>query len=169
MKKLILPLLFLILGTAAGAGVGLFVLPPPPAAETADAAAACPEPATAGEGGHGEEALPLHATPSVFVPLGNQFVVPLLDDDSVSALVVISVSLEIPQGEEEAVLASEPRLRDAFLQVLFDHANTGGFDGTFTATEPMRSLRLALNVAARDVLGESARNVLIVDIVRQEV
>jgi len=33
----------------------------------------------------------------------------------------------------------------------------------------MRSLRLALNVAARDVLGESARNVLIVDIVRQEV
>lgn len=169
MKKLILPLVLLIIGTAGGAGVGLFLLPPPAAGTAETAAAACPAPPETGEGGHGLEAAPLHDTPSAFVPLENQFIVPLLEEDSVTALVVLSVSLEVPEGEEEAALAAEPRLRDAFLQVLFDHANTGGFSGTFTATEPMRSLRLALGTAAREVLGEAARNVLIVDIVRQEV
>jgi hypothetical protein len=87
----------------------------------------------------------------------------------VAALVILSVSIEIPESEEEAVHAAEPRLRDEFLQVLFDHANTGGFDGTFTATETMRGLRQALNLAAQEVLGEMARDVLIVDIVRQDV
>jgi flagellar FliL protein len=167
-KKLILPLLLLILGTAAGAGVGLFLLPPPAKEDAADAAA-CPPPEAAGEDGHDLDALPLHDTPSAFVPLDNQFIVPLLDTDRVAALVVLSISLEVPEGQEEQTLAAEPRLRDAFLQVLFDHANTGGFSGTFTATEPMRSLRLGLTTAAREVLGEAARNVLIVDIVRQEV
>jgi hypothetical protein len=167
MKKIILPVILLLLGTAGGAGAGLFLLPP---AKTADEhAEACPAPAEAEGSGHGEEAGLLHDTPSAFVALDNQFVVPLVDDDTVAAIVVLSVSIEVPEGQEDSVLTAEPRLRDAFLQVLFDHANTGGFDGTFTATEPMRSLRLALNVAAQDVLGDAARNVLIVDIVRQEV
>ncbi len=169
MKKLILPILLLLLGTGAGVGVGLFLLPPAAASEHAEGADACAAPAETADGEYGAEAAPLYDTPSAFVPLGSQFVVPLLEDESVTALVVLSVSLEVPEGQEETALAAEPRLRDAFLQVLFDHANTGGFAGTFTATEPMRSLRLALNTAAQEVLGEAARNVLIVDIVRQDV
>jgi flagellar FliL protein len=170
-KKLILPILLLLLGTGVGVGVGLFLLPPAAAdgSQDVEASEACAAPAETGDGEHGAEAAPLHDTPSAFVPLGSQFVVPLLEDESVTALVVLSVSLEVAEGQEETALAAEPRLRDAFLQVLFDHANTGGFAGTFTATEPMRSLRLALNAAAQEVLGEAARNVLIVDIVRQDV
>jgi hypothetical protein len=167
MKSLILPVILLITGTAGGAAAGLFLMPP--AAEATDhAAAVCPEPMA----GELHDDLPVadqFDTPSAFVPLNNQFIVPVLSGDEVAALVILSVSIEIPESEEEAVHAAEPRLRDEFLQVLFDHANTGGFDGTFTATETMRGLRQALNLAAQEVLGEMARGVLIVDIVRQDV
>lgn len=171
MKKVLVPILLALVGIAGGAGVGLFLVPAPePAAEaTAEGEVVCAAPAE-GEGGHGAlDPEALHATPSAFVPLENQFIVPLLEDGSVAALVVLSISIETGEGQEEAVIAAEPRLRDGFLQVLFDHANTGGFAGTFTATEPMRSLRLALDASAAEVLGEKVRSVLIVDIVRQDV
>jgi len=169
MKKFVLPVALLVVGSGAGAATGLFLLPP--TEEEDPAAVACPEPAGAAtEELHG--ALPEPApfdTPSVFVPLNNQFIVPVVEGDDVAALVILSLSLEVPEGQDAAVLGAEPRLRDAFLQVLFDHANTGGFDGAFTASETMRSLRLALDAASHEVLGDLSRNVLIIDIVRQDV
>lgn len=167
MKKLILPILLLVGGTAGGAAAGLLLLPPPApdSPEHTGAAIDCPAP----DSPQTPVLAPVHDTPSAFIPLNNQFIVPLLDSGSVGALVILSLSVEVAEGGEDPVLGAEPRLRDAFLQVLFDHANTGGFAGTFTATETMRGLRLALNAAARDVVGEAVRNVLIVDIVRQDV
>jgi hypothetical protein len=170
MKKAIIPVLLALLGLGGGAATGLFLLPKPaPEPELAEAdATTCPAPAQDGAE-HGELEGVTHETPSAFVALENQFIVPLLEEGSVAALVVLSISIETGEGEEEAIIKAEPRLRDGFLQVLFDHANTGGFDGTFTATEPMRSLRLALDAVAEEVIGEKVRNVLIVDIVRQDV
>lgn len=168
MKKLVLPIIMLLGGSGAGAAAGLFLLPPP-AVEEDPAAVACPEPAST-EGLHGELPEPApYDTPSAFVPLNNQFIVPVVEGEDVAALVILSLSLEVPDGENAAVLAAEPRLRDAFLQVLFDHANTGGFDGAFTASETMRTLRLALDAASHEILGDVSRNVLIIDIVRQDV
>lgn len=165
MKKLILPIILLVGGTAGGAAAGLLLLPPAAADDATEPTAVCPSPETQAD----MPLAPVHETPSAFVPLNNQFIVPLLDQGSVGALVILSLSVEVAEGGEDPVLVAEPRLRDAFLQVLFDHANTGGFAGTFTATETMRSLRLSLNAAAEEVLGETIRNVLIVDIVRQDV
>ena len=47
-------------------------------------------------------------------------------------MVVLSLSLEVEAGNTEAVYAREPKLRDVFLQVLFDHANSAAFSGSFT-------------------------------------
>ena len=41
-----------------------------------------------------------------------------------------------------------PEATDRILQVLFDHANIGGFDGSFTETRRMNTLRAALLDAA---------------------
>lgn len=167
MKKLVLPVVMLIGGGGAGAAAGLLLLPPSAPAETEPVV--CAEPAVASDmTGTFPEPAPFD-TPSAFVQLNNQFIVPILDDGDVTSLVILSLSIETPEGQQDPVQAAEPRLRDAFLQVLFDHANTGGFDGSFTATEPMRSLRLALDTVAKAVLGDLSRNVLIVDIVRQDV
>lgn len=166
MKKLVLPLLLAVLGAAGGAGAGLALRPgaePPapainPCGETGQETAGH-EPA---DGGHA-------AGEQDYVKLNNQFVVPVVSGDLVQSLVVMSLNIEIRQGQRETVFAREPKLRDALLQVMFDHANMGGFDGAFTDGNTLDALRTALTESAREVLGDGVRNVLIVDIARQDV
>ncbi len=181
MFKLILPVVLLILGVAAGVGAGLLLRPDEQDDQNmADAPSIeCgPETSALAEGEVATSALPRtnreidglrELTADLqYVRLPNQFIVPVLRDGSVVFMVILSLSIEVPSGESETVLAHEPRLRDIFLQVLFDHANTGGFDGDFTSASNMRSLRNGLRVAARDALGDSISDVLIVNLVRQD-
>lgn len=134
-----------------------------PAATAADAA---PHGAAASEhaAGHDSET----PAPTEFVKFNNQFVVPVIRGDEVAALVVMSITLEVETGASEAVFAAEPKLRDSFLQVLFDHANARGFDGAFTQSSRMAELRQALFEPAQTILGNRLEDVLIVDIVRQD-
>ncbi len=162
----ILPILLALIGLGAGVGGGLMLRP-----DTAEMAAINPcgqgDPnahATAGAD-TGQDKNPPAAA---YVKLNNQFVVPVVTGDRISSLVVMSLSLEIDEGGQEAVFQREPKLRDAFLQVLFDHANAGGFDGAFTASGKMVALRDALLEAAQKTLGALVANVLIVDLVRQD-
>jgi len=53
--------------------------------------------------------------------------------------------------------------------VFFDHANTGGFKGTFTNANNMNILRKALLETAIDTTGDLVSDVLIMDIARQDV
>ena len=103
-----------------------------------------------------------------YVRLNNQFVVPVVHDAAVRSLVVMSLTVEIESGRAELVFNREPRLRDAFLRVMFSHANAGGFDGSFTSPNALNPLRSGLRDAAYDVLGPIVNDVLIVDIVRQD-
>ena len=100
--------------------------------------------------------------------MSNQFVVPVVDHDKVTALVVLSLSIEVSLGQKEAVYAKEPKIRDSFLQVLFDHANIGGFDGAFTNANNLDVLRGALREIAQKDVGDQVIDVLIVEIARQD-
>jgi flagellar protein FliL len=191
MKKLLLPLILLLLGVGGGVGAGIFLAPPaveeemalgpcgemPPVAEVmaeAESHDAEGEDHAAATGEHGEgdaAAEPIDAgaaTGFEYVKMSNQFVVPVVQDGAVRSLVVLTVSVEVDFGMQDAVFAYEPKLRDVFLQVLFDHANGGGFDGQFTSAENMRNLRRALRLAAQEAVGEQVHDVLITDIVRQD-
>lgn len=163
---LILALSGLILGAAAG-----YVLRPEATGtgglapgEGTEAATDQPE-----AGAHGTEP-PLGADGSTteYVKLNNQFVIPVVHGGRVAALVVMSVSLEVPAGRKAYVYEREPRLRDSLLQVMFDHANAGGFDGVFTESGNMAVLRRGLLEVSRDALGAQVRDVLITDLVRQD-
>lgn len=172
----LLPVILAVLGLAIGAGAGFMLKPDAPAEDAAhgegggkaaDGHAADGHAADgkAAEGdGHGDPA----ATGTDFVKLNNQFVIPVVRDARVAALVVMSLSLEVTTGGNEMVYEREPKLRDVFLQVMFDHANAGGFDGAFTESGNMTVLRRALLEVARQVLADKVRDVLIVDIVRQD-
>lgn len=146
----ILPVLLALLGLGAGAGAG-FVLRPVPDPEAAAPEAPAPPPAI-----------------TDFVKLNNQFVVPVLENGRVAALVILSLSLEVEAGKTEAVYAVEPRIRDALLQVLFDHANAGGFRGVFTDGANLVMLRKAMTETVARIMGPAVLNVLIADIVRQD-
>jgi hypothetical protein len=132
--------------------------------ETADASRA-PEGDAADLGE--EAAAPESGTGPEYVALQRQMIVPIVSDDQVISLVVLSLSIEVEAGFTNDVYDREPKLRDAFLQVLFRHANTGGFSGDFTSGEKMADLRRALNSAAAQVLGPVAIQVLVTDILRQ--
>ncbi|QBY02220.1 flagellar basal body-associated FliL family protein [Rhodophyticola sp. CCM32] len=122
----------------------------------------------ANDHGGGHDDGHMHSNDPEYVRLNNQFVVPIVRHGNVRSMVVLSLTLEVAPGRNEAVFQREPRLRDAFLRVMFAHANAGGFDGSFTEAAAMMPLREALREAAIDVLGEIAMDVLIVDIVRQD-
>ncbi len=184
MKAALVPVIMLVAGAGAGAGAGLFMggsgdgggsdhgAAVEPAAPDAHGSIPTPTP-TVGEpeahsGGHGGEAVK-SPTGTEFARLSNQFIVPVVKGDKVVSLVVLSLTLEVEPGGTETVFATEPRLRDSFLRVLFDHANVGGFDASFTQSGTMTLLRRSLLEAATATLGQTVRDILIVDIVRQEV
>lgn len=152
----ILPLLLLLLGTGAGIAAGRFLAPAP----SADPHEVSEEAPTHDDG---EE-----AAKTEFVKLNNQFVVPIVQDDRIASLVVMSLSVEAENGAREQVFSREPKLRDLFLQVLFDHANMGGFDGAFTRPGKLDVLRDSLADVARKELGDIVESVLITDLARQD-
>ena len=94
---------------------------------------------------------------------------PLIQGDKVTAMVVLSLSLETKPGLSDTVFTYEPKLRDVFLRVLFDHANAGGFRGAFTQSGTLDLLRQGLREAAQKEMGDDIFDVLIVDIARQDV
>ena len=158
MGKLI-PIILALVGLGAGAGAGIFLRPAPEPAEHGAEGEAPPAE-------HAAEESP--ETLHDYVKLSNQFVVPVVEAGRVASLVILSVSLEVELGKTEEVYAKEPKIRDAFLQVLFDHANSGGFRGTFTDGSNMVLLRRALNETAQKAMGSVVTDVLITDIVRQD-
>ena len=194
MKRLIILILLSLAGVGAGAGAGMMLQPQQanvvanrdtaPSAErtggSANTDASDPDTSNASTRDEvaealeaadsaGEEYAAEDAPPRDFVRLEKQFVVPVLGDDRVASLVVLSIALEVDEGGSDAVFAIEPKLRDAFLGVLFAHAQSRGFDGGFTRKDRLADLRRSLTVAAQDVLGGVAHGVLLTNIVRQDI
>ncbi|MDP3341320.1 flagellar basal body-associated FliL family protein [Frigidibacter sp.] len=162
MLRKLLPILLALFGLGAGLGAGI-ALKPEPDPHAAEDVCAPPATAETAAKAEGEEA------PSRdYVKMNNQFVVPVVEGGRVTALVILSISLEVQLATGELVYQREPKLRDGFLQVLFDHANAGGFRGAFTEANNMTVLRHALLEVAQKSLGPIVSDVLIVDIVRQD-
>ena len=176
MMHLLLPLFLALTGLGIGVGAGYFLRPAAQAVATdmqdppaADADGAPAAEAEAGANGAAEaEAAADPATSPEYVKLTNQFVVPVLEGGKVAALVILSLSLEVEVGGSVEIYSKEPKLRDAFLQVMFDHANAGGFTGSFTDGANLVLLRRALLEAGISAIGAGLTDVLIVDIVRQD-
>ena len=174
MKSILLILILAAVGIGAGAGAGMMLRPPPeeivmnPCGEAGEALAES-HPEEDGAQAEAEDTTGSEADPTrEYVKLNNQFIVPIVEDGKVASMVVLSLSLEVDIGQRETVYAREPKLRDSFLQVLFDHANSGGFSGNFTTGTKMRHLSEALEEVGRKVLGATLTDVLIIDIVRQD-
>lgn len=165
MIKKLLPLVFLCVGLAAGVGAGFALAPTGKPQGEKEAKAEKPAKAKSKtdkkKGDKDEKA-------QEYLKLTKQFVVPVVTDDEIAALVTMSLSLEAKPGLSDSFYEVEPKLRDAFLQVLFDHANSGGFDGTFTASGNLKVLRRSLLDVAQKELGEDVSRVLIMSVNRQD-
>ncbi len=174
----LLPLGLAAAGAGIGVGVGVLLAPDPepvaqagpgadaagaPAAVPAASGEAAPHSATA-EGGHGEA-----GAQGTYVRFDQQFIVPVLSGGRVDSMVVLGLTLDVVPDAEEPARARQPRLRDRFLRVMLDHANTGGFSGAFTANGAVDRLRNDLLAAGRAEIGPGLNDVLILDINRRDV
>lgn len=169
MKRL-LPIIIVAIALAGGAGAGLFLAPKDACAAAepkADADADAPKDMADDCEPMAEEAEDKDAA-TEFAALNRQFVIPVMSGGEVRAMVVATLALEVAEGTSQAAYSAEPKLRDAFLQVFFVHAHSGGFDGAFTQAKAMSDLRTRLYEVAEPVLGKSLKSVLITDIVRQD-
>jgi hypothetical protein len=174
MIRLLIPVVLLLMGLGGGITAGLVLTPPAEdaiagtdgSAESSDDPGA--EMAAGEDADASQDDLVAASSGFEYVRLNNQFIVPIVRDTAVRSLVVMSLTVEVSLGQNEAVFDHEPRLRDAFLRVMFAHANAGGFDGSFTEAVAMAPLREGLREAAVGVLGTVVRDVLIVDITRQD-
>lgn len=174
----ILPLIFLLVGTGGGIGAGLFLAPGSSSRSESDKNAVensreSTEDANAPKANSRDpmtdsQGNPIDSSATEFVKMSNQFVIPVVKNDQIEALVVVTLSLETRNGISEEIYRREPKLRDAFLRVLFDHSNMGGFHGVFTTAETMDLLRTALREVAQKEIGPDLVDVLIVDIIRQD-
>jgi hypothetical protein len=183
MKKLI-PLLIALLGLGTGVGAGMALKPAlaPDSSASACATASGEAPHGDAEGGAAPCAAPDPFAPDTvaevgeapaevsYVPIEKPFVVPIFAGERTVAMVVLSLSVATEGGKgASAVEALEPRLRDSFLKVMFRHANSGGFDGSYTAGRKIEDLKSALLGAAREVVHDApVDEVLITEIARQD-
>ena len=156
MIRKLVPVLLGVIGLMIGTGAGYGLRPAPK-----------PTPATAAAEGKAVAVADPGLEPE-YVKLSNQFIVPVLDKGRVAAMVILSLSLEVSKGGTAKVYDVEPKLRDAFLQVMFDHANAGGFNGAYTDGANLTLLRAALLEAAKSIMGDVVSDVLIIEIVRQD-
>lgn len=96
-----------------------------------------------------------------------QFFVPMMRNGDLGAVMILTLTLETTDADLPAMKQQEHRLRDALLRELLIHANTGGFDGNFTAESRLSPLRDRLLKAAKASTSLSVKAVLIEDIARQ--
>lgn len=177
MIKKLLPILLILIGGGGGIAAGLFLKPAPAVEVALDGENPCGDDPNAAvlasdkrDADEEEDEKPSRPEDVSFeyAKLDNQFVVPLFRNESVDAVVVLALSLEMIAGTTDTVYTIEPKLRDSFLQVMFDHAALGGFDGAFANNANLRRLRRALLESATGILDDRVNDVLITNIAKQD-
>lgn len=173
MIRFVIPALIALLGLGGGVGAAIYLRDRPvPVGEIEEHRPPCGD--IEGNTGqvdpahHGDAAGGEGMSDSEYTEMGEQFVVPVVQEGRVKALVVLSLSVETAPGFGIEIQAHAPKLRDVFLRELLNHSNQGGFEGTFTSNGTMDRLNTALREAGRNTMGDQLRDVLILDINRQE-
>lgn len=95
------------------------------------------------------------------------FIVPVVHDGEVSALVMLSVTVEMAESAKKDAAKREAKARDRFMRVLMALSHEGYFAGDITDPERFAEVRARLTAKAGEVYGESVADVLITDYARQ--
>ena len=104
-----------------------------------------------------------------YYKFSRQFIVPVINDDGLKSVVLLDLNLEMDESAAEAFYVREPKLRDVLMEELLDLANEGRFNGRLTNRRNLQLVRMDLLNAVQDVSGGEIRDVLILDIMRQDV
>jgi flagellar FliL protein len=103
-----------------------------------------------------------------FIDMERKFVVPLVRGNRVRSLVVVDLRLEVKISAETRAQELKPKIRDLLLDTLYAMAVAGSFDGDLYSNNVQGEMRARLLEAARQVLQDDARAILIGELLRQD-
>ena len=118
-----------------------------------------------GDKGHGAEET---APAADFMKFKRQFVVPVMKDEAVEALVLLNLGLEFEESKRDEIFRKEPRYRDAFIRELLQLSDKGFFNEEMTSPDTYEVVRETLLRAAKTVDEKGISDVLILDFSRQD-
>lgn len=170
MKKLFLPVIAVvaaILGAGAGLGARTVLATDgeKPGKAEVDRDDAHAKTADKKEG-HGKSSGKAHggSEDANFMKFSRQFVVPVVSREARNGFMIFDIMIDVDPAILSTSYPLEPRLRDAFLRVLLDHAADGALERALRDADAMDELRGDLLLPARDILGEGANGILITDV-----
>ena len=96
------------------------------------------------------------------------FIVPVIGKERVQALVLISVSIEMPEDKIEEVQTREPNIRDAFMKALLAMSYEGVFNQDITNPDVYNEIQKRLYETAKVSVDKDVKSILLVDFARQD-
>lgn len=103
-----------------------------------------------------------------YLKFKRQFVVPVMDKNKIDALVIMNLNIELDKDAPSNVYNMEPKLRDAIMRELLALSSDDIFGENLTSAESYQTLRSTLLRASKSVVTEGVRDILILDIARQD-
>lgn len=104
-----------------------------------------------------------------YFDFSREFVIPILDDGQVSALVIININLEVDSSLSGKLFRMEPKLRDNIMTSLIGLTNDKRVFSDLTSVRNYETIRSVVLSNLRDEISSDIMNVLIVDIAKQDI
>jgi flagellar protein FliL len=103
-----------------------------------------------------------------FYKFSREFVVPIIRDSRVDALVILNISLEVEGDTAQKLFTLDPKLRDNIMSTLIVLSNEPGLFDNMTQVENYERIRSQVLENLRNVIPEGINNVLILDFAKQD-
>ncbi|MEM7637649.1 MAG: flagellar basal body-associated FliL family protein [Pseudomonadota bacterium] len=105
---------------------------------------------------------------SAYYKFSREFVVPIMRGGQVKSLVILHISLETDDSTAEALFSEEPKLRDNIMTTLIELSNDGRTLVDVTDVNNYETIRALILMNLKDAIDDGIKNVLIVDVAKQD-
>jgi len=103
-----------------------------------------------------------------YYKFSREFVIPIMRDGQVTALVILHIQLEVDSSIESSLFSMEPKLRDNIMTTLVEISHDGHLFDNLTEPESYESIRALVLEGLKTVKSEGIENILILDMARQD-
>ena len=105
---------------------------------------------------------------SAYYKFSREFVVPIMRDGQVKSLVILHISLETDSATSDELFSEEPKVRDNIMTTLIGLSNDGRTLEDLTNINHYETMRSMILMNLKDAIAPGIRNVLIVDVAKQD-
>ncbi|WP_428408212.1 hypothetical protein [Hyphococcus sp.] len=99
-----------------------------------------------------------------YMKFSRQFVIPVMRRGKPKSMVILDINIEVDNSLNESAYSLEPRLRDALLTRLLALAGEDMLPQMLEDVDKMEYMKSALLETSREIMGDAALNVLILDL-----